>query len=147
MLKEMVGVNISERENIYNRETAHQEGIPDDKFTVVADSFDHLSFDPASFDLIFSNESILYSDDKKALMKNTADLVKWGGLVLYTDILENPSVPKEALTEVYGRLDLDGLGTKDLYDSTLQANGLTPIASFFGYKEPRQTLRLRPQRR
>ena len=62
------GANIAEEENNYNRRMAYELGIPHDKFVVQYASFDDLRYTDGSFDVIFSNESILHSKNKIKLM-------------------------------------------------------------------------------
>ena len=62
------GANIAEEENNYNRRMAYELGIPHDKFVVQYASFDDLRYTDASFDVIYSNESILHSKNKIKLM-------------------------------------------------------------------------------
>lgn len=68
----IVGVNIAERENEYNRAEALKEGIPVEKFRIDNHNFDNMPYENCSFDLIFSNEALDHSDDKVALMQRIA---------------------------------------------------------------------------
>lgn len=68
LLDIIVGVNIAERENEYNRSEFLKRGIPAENFRIDTGSFDDLPYDNCSFDLIFSNEALDHSDDYIAVM-------------------------------------------------------------------------------
>ena len=69
VLEKFVATNISIRENLYNQQKAKEEGLNADVYQVRHLSFDNLEgLDDCSFDVICSNEAILYSSDKSKLM-------------------------------------------------------------------------------
>lgn len=122
-----VATNISEIENNYNKKRASEEGIPDDKFRVDYGSFDDIQYDTESFDIVFSNEAFLHSQNKEKLMLEVARLVKQNGCCIISDILESPTVEKAKLTEVYGRLDLKSMGNHEMYEAKLTEAGMTKL--------------------
>lgn len=89
-----VATNISEVENEYNRVKAKEENIPEANFRVDYMSFDELTYESESFDIVFSNEAILHSQDKEKLMLEIAKIVKKDGCCIISDILESPTVDK-----------------------------------------------------
>ena len=94
-------------------------------------NFDDLSeIADGSFDVICSNEAILYSQDKAKLMTEFARILSQGGVTVFTDILESTNAPKEVLQPIYDRLDLKDLGTAQLYNATLLDCGLTKLEQF-----------------
>mmetsp|Transcript_9840 Transcript_9840/g.14892 ORF Transcript_9840/g.14892 Transcript_9840/m.14892 type:complete len:159 (-) Transcript_9840:41-517(-) len=90
-------------------------------------SFDDISYPPDTFDLIYSNDAFLHSVDKKVMLEGVCRVLKPGGALVFSDILENPEAPKEVLEHIYARLELDCLGTKDLYTNVLKASGLSEV--------------------
>ena len=83
-----------------------------------------------AFDIICSNEAILYSQDKAKLMSEFARILSQGGVTVFTDILESTNAPKEVLQPIYERLDLKDLGTAQLYNATLLDCGLTKLEQY-----------------
>ena len=62
LLEKFTATNISARENEYNQQKAREEGLSEDKYEVKYMNFDDLSeLADGSFDVICSNEAILYS--------------------------------------------------------------------------------------
>ena len=76
------------------KQFAEEEGIPEANFRVDYMSFDELTYDAESFDIVFSNEAILHSQDKEKLMFEIAKIVKKDGCCIISDILESPTVDK-----------------------------------------------------
>ena len=86
-----------------------------------------MPFGAESFDVIFSNEAILHSADKGALMCNIAKILTKDGICVISDIIEAPDVDKTKLQDVYRRLDLPSMGNHELYDKKLTESGLTKV--------------------
>ena len=126
-LEHMMVSNISEKENEYNREVALKEGLSEKEYSVITDSFHDMDHPPESFDVIVSNEAFLHSDHKEELFKKLAIYLKKGGVLIFSDIIESEKATREDLQEVYDRLNLDSLGTYELYDRVLTENGLTKV--------------------
>ena len=63
-------------------------------------------------------------------MANIAKILKKGGGLVFTDILEDPSASKEELRPIYERLGLKSLGTQELYNKILTQEGLTKVESY-----------------
>jgi len=130
LLEKIVSSNIAQKENDYNAAKSKEEGFGEDIYQVHKGSFDSLDFEPESFDLVFCNDSFLHSKDKTSLMVNIAKLIRKGGAFVFSDILENPEAPREAIQAIYTRLMLDSLGTKQLYEKVLEEQGLQKVESY-----------------
>lgn len=130
-LEKFTATNISRRENEYNQRKAREVGLTEDKYEVEYMSFDELDdLADGSFDVICSNEAILYSQNKSKLMAQFCRILSQGGITVFTDILESTNAPKEVLQPIYERLDLKDLGTVELYNACLLDGGLTKIEQF-----------------
>jgi len=71
-LEIIVAANISERENQYSRNKAKEENIPEAVYRVDHYSYDTMPYSNSSFDVILSNEAILYAEDKVRTMARAA---------------------------------------------------------------------------
>lgn len=120
----MVGSNISEKENESHRARAKEEGIPDELYRVDHGSFDDMPYKDGEFDLVFCNDSFLHSSDKAKLMKKLTEILADDGALVFTDILESPTVNRAELQDVYDRLSLPNLGDKITYNRVLTENGM-----------------------
>ena len=70
----------------------------------------------SSFDLILSNEAILYAEDKVRTMTKVAQLLTQDGYLVIGDIIEAHAVNREEMKGVYERLGLPNLGDGVTYD-------------------------------
>ena len=82
-----------------------------------------------SFDLIFSNDAFMHSVDTGKLMTSLAGLLKKDGIMVFSDIIEDPNVDKkdEKLVDFYARYKITNLGNRELYDKSLKAAGMKKI--------------------
>mmetsp|Transcript_13186 Transcript_13186/g.22358 ORF Transcript_13186/g.22358 Transcript_13186/m.22358 type:complete len:234 (-) Transcript_13186:64-765(-) len=130
LLSKMVATNISQRENEFNLSRAKEEGLGEDIYQVEKLSFDEIVYPNESFDLVFCNDAFLHSANKEKLMKDLARILKKGGLLVFSDILESSTVDKAELKDIYARLSLDCLCTKQQWDSKMVENGLQVVESY-----------------
>jgi len=124
-LELIVGSNISEKENEFNRQRAKEENFPESVYRVDHGSFDDNKYEDGSFDLVFSNDAYLHSADKEKCMTGLCRILSKDGALVFSDILESPTVDREELKDVYARLQLSNLGNHILYDKIFTKNGLT----------------------
>ena len=109
-----------------NMQRAQKVGIPATMFDVINVDFDNLMYEEESFDLIFSNDAFMHSVDTGKLMTS---LLKKDGIMVFSDIIEDPNVDKkdEKLVDFYARYKITNLGNRELYDKSLKAAGMKKI--------------------
>ena len=84
----MVCNNISSRENEFNMEQALKANLTPEEYRVNLTSFDDLSsYESDQFDIIMSNDSLLYSKDYPKVMREVSRLLKTGGRFIFSDLL------------------------------------------------------------
>lgn len=112
-----------------NMQRAQKVGIPATMFDVINVDFDNLMYEEESFDLIFSNDAFMHSVDTGKLMTSLAGLLKKDGIMVFSDIIEDPNVDKkdEKLVDFYARYKITNLGNRELYDKSLKAAGMKKI--------------------
>jgi 2-polyprenyl-3-methyl-5-hydroxy-6-metoxy-1,4-benzoquinol methylase len=101
MLEHFTASNISRKENEYNEAAALREGITSEFHSVVTSNFDEMQVTPDSFDVVLSCDCFLHSADKAALMKKLGLMLKKGGLLYFSDILEKKDSDKQVLDTIY----------------------------------------------
>lgn len=122
--REVVCVNISETQNKLNRKKNEAAGL-DDRIEVLHGSFDDVPAKDESFDVVWSQDSFLHGADRKKIIEECARILKPGGRLIFTDILQDPDAPKDKLQPVYDRIHLPSLGSVDFYDKAAEELGLT----------------------
>lgn len=123
--RECVCVNISETQNKLNREKNEAAGLAD-RIDVLHGSFDDVPAKDESFDVVWSQDSFLHGADRKQIIAECARILKPGGRLIFTDILQTPDAPADKLQPIYDRIHLSSLGSIEFYDRVAGELGLQP---------------------
>lgn len=107
-------LNLSEVQNERDREKNREQGL-DDKIEVIDGNFESLPMEDNSFDGIWSQDSFLHSGNRFQVFEEADRVLKPGGWVIFTDILQKEPADREKLQPVYDRIHLDSLGSLDAY--------------------------------
>ena len=93
--------------------------------TVVADTgnFEAMPMADASYDLVWSQDALVHSADRRRVLAEMDRVLKAGGEVLMTDIMGSPSCPPESLGPILERIALDSLGSFDFYRAAARELG------------------------
>lgn len=107
-------INISERQNELNRRINREQGL-EHLIDVVDGSYEALPLVDASFDLAWSQDAMLHSDNHQQILAETYRVLKPGGSFIFTDPMQADDAPKEKLAPIYARVDLKSLGSVSAY--------------------------------
>jgi sarcosine/dimethylglycine N-methyltransferase len=107
-------LNLSEVQNQKNRQQTEEAGL-DSLIEVVDGSFESVPFPPNSFDVVWSQDAILHSGDRKKVLEEVHRVLKPGGSFIFTDPMQSDECPKEALAPVLARIHLESLGSPGFY--------------------------------
>ncbi len=120
--KKVVGLNISEKENECARDKNASEKL-DQKIEVIDGDFNQMPFKDSSFKIMVSQESMLHSPDKGALLEECARVLQQGGQFVFSDILEMSSLSREEAERIYSRIKVPHLSSFDFYENKLKEVG------------------------
>ena len=123
--REVVCVNISETQNRINRQKNEAAGL-DDRIDVLHGSFDDVPARDEAFDIVWSQDSFLHGADRKRIIVECERILKPGGRLIFTDILQTANAPADKLQPVFDRIHLSSLGSIDFYDQAAAGAGLVP---------------------
>lgn len=123
--KEVVCVNISETQNRINRDKNAAAGL-DDRIDVLHGSFDDVPARDEAFDVVWSQDSFLHGADRQRIIEECERILKPGGRLIFTDILQTPDAPADKLQPIYDRIHLSSLGSTAFYDEAAEKAGLVP---------------------
>lgn len=107
---EVVGLNLSERENEFARERAREEGV-EGRVEIHYGDFHELPFEDATFDVVWSQESLLHAVDKPLVLRECLRVIRPGGRFVLSDLLMRDHVPEEERQVLYSRV-----GTPEMWD-------------------------------
>lgn len=116
-------LNISEIQNEKNRELNKAAGL-DHLVSVAHGSFEDIPEDGDSFDIVWSQDSLLHSGNRGLVFDEVARVLKPGGHFIFTDPMQADDCPPDVLQPVYDRLQLKDLGSFAVYRELAEQRGL-----------------------
>ena len=111
-------INISAVENARHRHLNEEAGLSE-RITVHDASFEAVPLSDGCADVIWSQDAILHSGDRRAVMKEAARLLKPGGVMVMTDPMAADGVNADSLTAILDRIHLADLGSPERYRLSL----------------------------
>lgn len=107
-------LNLSETQNKLNLEkvaTASLEKL----VSVTTGNFKQIPFDRETYDIVWSQDALLYSKGKLKVFWEVARVLKPEGRFIFTDLMQTKNCPDDVLTEIVEQLQLKELGAIKLY--------------------------------
>ncbi len=123
---EAVCLNISETQNDTNRSKNRQSKLAD-KIRVVHGVFEDIPESDGSYDVVWSQDAILHSDQREKVLSEVWRVLKPGGYFVFTDPMQADDVPEGVLQPVYDRLQLNSLGSMRFYREAANALGFEVV--------------------
>lgn len=130
-----VALNLSEIENERDREMNKEQGL-DHLIDVVDASFEKIDFPDNTFDVVWSQDAILHSDNRDRVLAEVARVLKPGGEFIMTDPMQDDSCPEGVLDPILNRIHLNSLGSPGFYLETAKKSGLQDL----GFEDHTQQL-------
>jgi len=115
-------LNISETQNDTNRVKNRQQGLAD-LVSVVHGVFEDIPEADSSYDVVWSQDAILHSDQRARVLAEVFRVLQPGGLFIFTDPMQADDCPPDVLQPVYDRLSLTSLGSFRFYREAAQQIG------------------------
>ncbi|MCB0395208.1 MAG: methyltransferase domain-containing protein [Flavobacteriales bacterium] len=119
-------LNLSEKENERNRKKNKEVGLGA-FIDVHQGNFEYIPFPDNSFNVVWSEDAILHSDNKAKVFHEVSRVLKTGGQFIFTDPMQSDDCPADVLKPVLDRIHLKELGSVKLYRALASANGLEEV--------------------
>ncbi|NEO25856.1 MAG: methyltransferase domain-containing protein [Kamptonema sp. SIO4C4] len=119
-------LNLSEVQNQRNRELNREQGLSD-KIDVIDGSFEDIPLEDESFDIVWSQDSILHSGNRIRVFLEVNRVLKEGGDFIFTDPMQSDDCPEGVLQPIYDRIHLDSLGSFAFYRKTAKLHGFSEV--------------------
>ncbi|MDQ3760227.1 MAG: methyltransferase domain-containing protein [Actinomycetota bacterium] len=119
-------LNLSEVENERNRRMNAEQGL-EELIEVVDGSFEDLTFQDNTFDVIWSQDSLLHSGDRARVLEEAVRVLRPGGQMIFTDPMATETASKKDLKPILQRLQLDTLATPAFYRRELFRLGVRSV--------------------
>ncbi len=123
---EVVVLNLSETENNRGRKMNREQGL-DHLIEVVDGSFDSIPYPDESFDIVWSQDAILHSDNRAKVLDEAYRVLKPGGEMIFTDPMQADSCPEGVLQPIYDRIHLQSLGSPGFYQDYAKKIGFEVV--------------------
>lgn len=129
---QVVGLNLSQKENLYAKEKNKKTKL-DHLIDIVNGDFNNLPFKNESFDRVTSQDAMLHSPDKRELIEECRKVLKKGDKFVFSDIL-NTGLNSDEERIANERINAPFLGTFDLYkeyliDNNFEINEISDLGS------------------
>jgi len=119
-------LNLSEEQNKRNRELTQKQGL-DSQIRVIEGSFEEIPAANAHYDVVWSQEALLFCSDRVKMLQEVYRVLKKGGHFIFTDPMQSDDCPPEILQPLLERIHLDSLSSFDFYRKTSMALGFEEI--------------------
>ena len=116
-------LNLSEAENKRGRKMNKEQGL-DGLIDVVDGSFEDIPFPDESFDIVWSEDAILHSGERRKVITEASRVLKKGGEMIFTDPMQTDNCDESVLQPVYDRINLSSLGSPAFYKKACDEEGM-----------------------
>ena len=120
-------LNLSETENIRNKQKNAVTGLLD-QIEVLQGNFETIPFDDDHFDIVWSEEALLHSDDKTSVFEEVSRVLKKSGHFIFSDAMRTDYVQTDKLAPILERIHLKELGSVNRYRKLASKNGFQEVA-------------------
>ena len=114
---QVVALNLSDVENERHRTMNREQGV-DHLIEVVDGNFESVPKPDDSFDLVWSQDAILHSPNRRQVLSEAQRGLKSGGEMIFTDPMQTEDCFEQFLNPILKRIFLDSLATPSFYIQT-----------------------------
>ncbi len=107
-------LNLSEAQNERNRRLNQERNLAH-LIEVVDGSFEEVPYPDNSFDIVWSQDSLLHSGNRRLVIEEARRVLKPGGEIVFTDPMQSDDCPEGVLQPILDRIHLDTLGSVAFY--------------------------------
>lgn len=122
----VTALNLSEVQNERHRRMNAEQGL-DDLIEVVDGSFEDIPFKDSSFDIVWSQDAILHSEERLKVIAEVSRVLTKAGEFVFTDPMQSDNCPENVLEPILNRLHLDSLASPGFYRQASQQHGFNAV--------------------
>lgn len=115
-------LNLSQVENERNRQQNQAQGLAP-HIEVVEGNFEALPFQREAFQVVWSEDALLHSDQRWKVFQEVDRVLAPGGDFIFTDPMQSDDCPPDVLDPVLARIHLSSMGSVAVYRAYAQKLG------------------------
>jgi sarcosine/dimethylglycine N-methyltransferase len=119
-------LNLSEAQNRRNFDLNRAQGLHL-LINVVDGSFEEISLPDESVDLVWSQDALLHSGDRRRVLAEVNRVLARGGHFVFTDIMQSDSCSPDVMQPILDRINLESLGSLETYRKFAEQVGLAEV--------------------
>lgn len=119
-------LNLSTTENQRNVEKNRKQGL-DHLINVIEGNFEDLPFESAQYDVVWSQDAMLHSNQKLSVFQEAYRVLKPGGIFIFTDPMQSDDCPEGVLDAVLERIHLEEMGSMAKYRAFADTLGFMEV--------------------
>ncbi len=119
-------INLSETENKRGRKMNEEQGLSH-LIDIIDGSYDDVPFEDETFDIVFSEDAILHSNNKEKVISEAYRLLKPNGDFVFSDPMQTDNCDEKVLKPIYERINLSSLGSPAFYKEKCKQAGFKEI--------------------
>nr|VFK30921.1 MAG: sarcosine/dimethylglycine N-methyltransferase [Candidatus Kentron sp. MB] len=119
-------LNLSEGQNRRNRKRNKEQDL-ESRICVIEGSFEEIPAEDGCYDVVWSQDALLFSSDPAVVFREVVRVLKKGGHFIFTDPMKSDDCPDEALGPILARIHLDSLSSFSAYRHIARATGFEEV--------------------
>lgn len=119
-------LNLSEEQNALNRELTAKHGLQS-MIHVIDGSFEAIPTPNSVYDIVWSQDALLYSSDRTKVFQEVFRVLKPKGQFIFTDVMHSDKCPTDITQAVLDNVDLTSLASMKIYREIARNNGFEEI--------------------
>lgn len=119
-------LNLSEIQNERNHQMNKEQNLSH-LVEVIDGSFEDIPYAENTFDVVWSQDAILHSGNRRLVMEEARRVLKPGGEMVFTDPMQSDDCPEGVLQPILDRIQLATLGSVAFYRQTALELGFTDV--------------------
>ncbi|MGB5897169.1 MAG: methyltransferase domain-containing protein [Geitlerinemataceae cyanobacterium] len=119
-------LNLSEVQNQRNCQLNQKKGLAD-LVEITQGSFEKIPYPENSFEIVWSQDAILHSSDRRHVFEEIKRILKPGGELIFTDPMQSETCPPGLLQPAFERLGIENMGSYRFYSQTAKELGFEEL--------------------
>jgi sarcosine/dimethylglycine N-methyltransferase len=115
-------LNLSQTQNQRNRQLNQEQGL-DQYIRVIDGCFENIPYEAESYDVVWSQDAFLHSNQRQKVMDEVNRVLKRGGDFIFTDLMQRQDCPYDVIKPVLDRFQLESLASFEFYQEMAHQMG------------------------